>query len=152
MRSLIWKLRIATLWVFYAVAMILVFVLMFMEPGVIDQLRSGGMAEEGPFAGLVAFETMASIETLVWIVIPLAMAFLTFVLKDSVGRWANVVLGAFFGLTMIMDVFGPAPKIFAITVVMVLLVVAGLLIAVLAFMKPKTEIREHSRSDKALAA
>ncbi|MDQ4491639.1 hypothetical protein RBS60_15665 [Sinomonas sp. ASV486] len=146
MRSLMWKLRIATLWVFYAVGMVLLFILVLMEPGSVDQLRTGRIAE-------MAVDSPMTLMMPGFVLIPLALAFLTFVLTDTVARWVNVVAGAFFGAMMVWDVFEHwGAAVIAAPVVSELVALAGILVVVMALMKPKEELAEARHTDKALAA
>ncbi|WP_433874933.1 DUF6326 family protein [Sinomonas atrocyanea] len=141
MRSLMWKLRIATLWVFYAVGMILLFLLVLMEPGFIDGLRNGRILE-------MAVDSPATLEMAAFVLVPLVLAFLTFVLTDTVVRWVNVVAGAFFGAMMVWDVFEHwGAAVVAAPVVSELVALSGLLVVVMALMKPKDEFAEVERKD-----
>ena len=141
MRSLMWKLRIATLWVFYAVGMVLLFLLVLMEPGAVDQLRTGRIAE-------LAVDSPMTLMLPGFVLVPLAVAFLTFVLTDTVVRWVNVVAGAFFGAMMVWDVFEHwGAAVMAAPVVSELVALSGLLVVVMALMKPKDELEEVQRKD-----
>lgn len=143
MRSLMWKLRIATLWMFYAVGMVLLFLLVLMEPGSIDQLRTGQIAQ-------MAVDSPATLMMPAFVLVPLAVAFLTFVLSDTVARWVNVVAGAFFGAMMVWDVFEHwGAAVIAAPVVSELVALSGLLVVVMALMKPKDELAETEAEGKA---
>lgn len=86
MRRLEWKSRISLLWGAVAVLTTLHMILAMAEPGAIDDLRAGemnGMDTGGP----------ATIMWVLFVLVPLLMAFLTFVLPDGPSRWANGVLG-----------------------------------------------------------
>lgn len=74
------------LWIFVAVAMSAHSVLGLFQPGTIEQVVSGEMQMGAGMFILVA---------LFWL-IPLVMAFLTQVLRDSANRWVNLVLGIIF--------------------------------------------------------
>jgi hypothetical protein len=86
MERLTWKVRISVLWLFMAVAMSAHSILAFMDPAAMEELGEMQMS-----AGMFVF--MA----LFWL-IPLIMAFLSLILKDSANRWANIVLGIVFTL------------------------------------------------------
>lgn len=136
MRSLMWKLRIAMLWVFYAVGMVLLFLLVLMEPGSIDQLRTGRIAE-------MAVDSPMTLMMPAFVLVPLALAFLTFVLTDAVARWTNVAAGAFFGAMMVWDVFEHwGAAVIAAPLVSEMVALSGLLVVVMALMKPKEELAE----------
>ncbi len=83
---LAWRIRIAILWVFFAVGMSAVVLLILMAPGNLPQIMEGRFGDEEITAGTLIF--MA----LFWLV-PLIMAFLTMVLKDRVNRYANAGMG-----------------------------------------------------------
>ena len=86
MEILRWKIRIALLWLFMAVAMSAHSVLSFMDPGAMEKLAA---MEMGP--GMMLFMAIF------WWV-PLVMAVLSISLKDSANRWTNMVLGIVFTL------------------------------------------------------
>ncbi len=87
MEVLRWKTRIAVLWLFMAVVYSAHMALSIFEPGVIEQVTTGGIkVSEGEFIFSILFA---------WLM-PLAMAFLSLTLKDSVNRWANIILGITF--------------------------------------------------------
>ena len=81
-----WKIKIAGLWFFYTMAMLAVFTLMFFGPGIIDEIRAGAFVGE-PVTG--EFLLMNAI----FLLIPLVMAVLSLTLKDSINRWANIIVG-----------------------------------------------------------
>jgi hypothetical protein len=142
MRSLMWKLRIATLWVFYSVGMILLFLLVLMEPGMIDRIRNGQLMEA------VTVDGTATLEMSGFVLIPMALAVLTFVLSDTVGRWVNVVAGLFFGAMMVWDVFEHwGAAVMAAPVVSALVALSGLLVVVVALMKPKADAVKDAAED-----
>ena len=81
------KTKLAVLWIFLAVSMSAYFMLYLMMPGLI----------EGVIVGVID-ETQISEELLLvyaifWLV-PLTMAFLSLILKDSINRWVNLIMGA----------------------------------------------------------
>ena len=93
MESLAWKMRIAVLWVFIAVALSGHEILYVWEPGAIQKVMSGEMAM-GPDLSLL--ETLSN-----WLV-PMVMAFLSVTLADSANRWLNLVMGAIYSLLSIV--------------------------------------------------
>lgn len=145
MQSLMWKFRIATLWVFYAVGMVLLFILSLMEPGFIDELRAGRV-EGMPVDGFLTIMMSG------FVLIPLALAVLTFFLSDSVGRWVNAVGGAFFGAMMVWDVFEHLGGLVAAPFVAALVAFSGLLVLLLAVAGPALERAHARRAGRALAA
>jgi len=79
--------RISALWIFYAVASSVHYVMLFFEPGLLKKLLS----EEIPVGARLAIgEAFGS-----WL-IPLTMAFLSVTLGDLTNRNLNVVLGGLY--------------------------------------------------------
>lgn len=120
MRHLVWKSRISLLWVAVAVLTTLHMVLVVAEPGVIDDLRAGklmGMDTSGP----------VTIMWVLFVLVPLLMAFVTFVLPDEPSRWANGVLGVILAGLWATDVGGH--EIVGAPLLAASVIVAGLLIA-----------------------
>jgi uncharacterized membrane protein YecN with MAPEG domain len=84
-----WKIKIAVLWLVFECGAILTPLFELYEPGFI----------EGLIAGEAAGMQITSEVTLVLaiiLVIPPIMAFLSLILKDSINRWANIILGIVF--------------------------------------------------------
>ena len=84
-----WKIKISVLWLFKALATLTFTLLMLTEPGVLQGIMAGeilGM-KIGPEILLVG-----AIESLV----PLVMSFLALTLRDSINRWANIILGVIY--------------------------------------------------------
>jgi hypothetical protein len=78
------------LWLFYAVAFLVVMTLGSLEPGVLQQfLLTGeiGGIKIGPEVLLLFAILMLA---------PLVMAFLSLTLKDKANRWANIIVGIIF--------------------------------------------------------
>lgn len=82
-----------------------------------------------------------SIMMALFVLIPLTMAFLTLVLKATVNRWANGVLGLLVAILMIPDISGGLSegKFRGDALVMVASMVAGLLIVWHAWKWPETK-------------
>ena len=55
------------------------------------------------YEGFVITEELLLVFTLFWL-IPLIMAFLVQILKDSVNRWANIIFGIFWIILWITDI------------------------------------------------
>jgi len=98
MESLIWRLRISALWLFFAVNMVGGEVFELMEPGRIEGMMAGEMEGMQISTGLLMFLA------LFMMLIPLTMAFLSLILKYSANRWANFVLGIIYAALMLFDV------------------------------------------------
>jgi hypothetical protein len=121
--TLTFKVRIAVLWIFMAVAMSAHGVLSFMEPGAIEQMVSGQI--EGMAMGPAMMLFMA----IFWW-IPLVMAFLSVTLKDAVNRRVNMVLAIIFTILniyhLIEHIMKPSPAqllLIASTVVVTALII-----------------------------
>ena len=85
-----WKIKISMLWLFYAVAFLVVLTLGLAEPGALEQLMAG---EIGGMK--ITPELMLGLAIL--ILMPLIMAFLSLTCpKDSRNRWANIIVGLFY--------------------------------------------------------
>jgi len=85
-----WKIKISVLWLFYAVAFLVVMTLGSLEPDVLKNFLNtgeiGGM-KIGPEL-LLVFAIL--------LLVPLIMAFLSLTLKDSTNRWTNIIVGMVF--------------------------------------------------------
>ena len=89
-----WKIKISVLWLFSAVAFLAHQILALLEPGVIAQIIAGEM--EGMKIGTELILLFA-----ILFLVPLIMAFLSLTLKDSINRWANIIVGAVFAALFI---------------------------------------------------
>jgi len=84
MEKLAYRIKISVLWIFMAVAMSAHSIFAFMDPNAVEHMKE---MQIGP----MMFLFMA----LFWI-LPLIMAFLSIILKDTACRWANIILGLLF--------------------------------------------------------
>ena len=89
-----WKIKISVLWLFSAVAFLAHQILALMEPGVIAGIMDGEV--EGMKIGTELILLFA-----ILFLVPLIMAFLSLTLKDSINRWANIIVGAVFAALFI---------------------------------------------------
>jgi hypothetical protein len=80
-----WKIKISVLWLVGMLAALTRALIQFLEPGVIEQIMAGQF--EGQTIGTELMLLLAII-----FLIPLIMAFLSLVLRDSVNRWANIIV------------------------------------------------------------
>jgi hypothetical protein len=81
-----WKIKVSVLWLFSVMTGVAGGFFTLMEPGVIEQIKSGEV--EGMKIGpelLLGFSIV--------LLVPLVMAFLSLTLKDSANRWANIIVG-----------------------------------------------------------
>jgi hypothetical protein len=93
-----WKIKIAVLWLIYAAVGLGTGFYMLWEQGVIEQLIAGEIA------GTEITPEMMIINA-VMLLVPLVMAFLSVTLKDSINRWANIIVGIFsIGLLLVMSI------------------------------------------------
>ena len=94
-----WKIKIAVLWLVFECFSLLTAILELWEPGFIEGLIAGEIA------GIQLTPEMILVFAII-LVIPPVMAFLSLTLKDSINRWANIIVGAVFtviGLAMLGD-------------------------------------------------
>jgi hypothetical protein len=82
-----WRIKISVLWLFYIAAFLAVMILGIMEPGVLSQFL-----DTGEIGGMKIGQELLLFFA-VMILVPLVMAFLSLTLKDSISRWANVIVG-----------------------------------------------------------
>ena len=137
MRHLVWKARVSLLWGAVAVLTTLHMVLVIAEPGAIDDLRAGevnGMDTSGP----------ATIMWVLFVLIPLVMAFLTFVMSDGPNRWANGVLGVILAGVWALE-FTESSEIAGAPLLTASVIVAGLLIVWYAWKWPARRPVEAER-------
>ena len=92
MESLTFKIKISILWISFAISTSAAMILWFVEPGIIKQIMTTDemITEKLSEGNLIFF-------ALYWL-IPLSMAFLTQILKYSLNRWLNFVLGLVFAI------------------------------------------------------
>jgi len=82
-----WKIKVSVLWLFYTVAFLAVMTLGIMEPGVLSQFL-----DTGEIGGMKVGQELLLFFA-VMILVPLVMAFLSLILKNSTNRWTNVIVG-----------------------------------------------------------
>lgn len=86
-----WKIKISVLWLFASIAFLAHQILVLMEPGIIAQLMAGEVEGQKIGPGLILFFAILML-------VPMVMAFLSLTLKDSMNRWVNIIVGAFFAV------------------------------------------------------
>jgi len=91
-----WKIKIAVLWLIFAYAMLVFASLGLYEPGYIEQIIAGEVEGSAITPEMILLLAVV-------LIIPLVMAFLSLTLKDSINRWANVIVGAVFAVLALMD-------------------------------------------------
>ena len=80
------KVKLSTLWVFVMFNMLAADILSFMNPGFLKELMTG-------YAGEIQITQGFLLIAAIFLEIPIAMIFLSRVLKYRANRWANIVAG-----------------------------------------------------------
>jgi Sec-independent protein secretion pathway component TatC len=80
------KVKLSTLWIFVMFNMAFADIVGFMNPGALEDIMSGGVGIEITQGLLLVFSLILEI--------PIAMIFLSRILKYRVNRWANIVASA----------------------------------------------------------
>jgi len=125
------KIKLSVLWVFEAVGMSAIVLLSLMTEGAIDQVRAGTIE------GMKITDGLLLLLSIFWLV-PLTMAFLSLILKDSANRWANIIAGIAWAAFGIFDVGDTLMKgLLALSVLSAVKMVVGVLIVWLAWKWPK---------------
>jgi hypothetical protein len=120
---LTWKLRITVLWIFVAVCQTAVMALLLFQPGVIRGLMAGQLW------GVNTHSAGVQMNFALDCLIPMALAYLTLVLKDAANRRTNTVLGALYVAAGISALIGqPAGTSAAVDFVLIVVSLVGLLI------------------------
>ena len=133
---LTWKLRITVLWIFLAICQTAVMALLMFEPGVIRGLIAGELW------GANTHSAGVQIEFALDMFIPMALAYLTLVLKDTANRRTNTVLGALYVASGISALIGhPAWTSAGVNFVLIVVILVALLIVWHAWKWPRpTEV------------
>ena len=98
MEEIFWKIRISVLWLTMGVGMSGAMILQMFVPGFINGIIAGKMGEMEISTGLLLMMSIF------WIVF-LSMAFLTLILNDTVNRYINAILGVFFVIYLIVEIY-----------------------------------------------
>ncbi len=115
-----WKIKIAVLWLIYAVVGVGAGFFMLWEEGVIEQII------EGELMGTKITPEIILID-IIFLLIPLVMAFLSLTLKDSINRWANIIVGIF-SIGLMLTGFAESTAPYSILVNLSMIVVAALIV------------------------
>jgi hypothetical protein len=130
---LVWKLRVSTLWIFLGVGMLAGMFAVIMPADVL-----GKYVATGEFEGEKIDATLLALMVMLFCLLPLAMAFLTLVLRDPINRYANAIVGAVATVMWAWDLAEHASKGLEIgALVTVTLIIAGLLIVWHAWRWPR---------------
>lgn len=81
-----WKTKVSVLWLIYGVAVLAEAILGYLELIVIEQVIAGEVE------GMQITPEVLLVFAIIFL-IPLVLAFLSLTLKDSMNRWANIILG-----------------------------------------------------------
>jgi hypothetical protein len=96
LKSELYKFRFSVLWLFGEVTLLTFLVLEFMEQGVMEGIIAGNMRGLPLGPGTLLFYAVS-------LLIPLVMSFLSLTLKDSMNRWANIIVGIVYTGLYLMD-------------------------------------------------
>ena len=97
-----WKIKLSVLWLFWIVSFLIQMMFLLFEPGGIAQVM------EGELFGMQLTPKLMLAVTIMMLA-PLAMAFLSLTLKDSINRWTNIALGTIYtGICLIDWIGSPA--------------------------------------------
>jgi hypothetical protein len=123
-----WKIKVSVLWLFIDVAYLADLTLAIMEYLSTGEL--GSMKIEPEFLLLLA----------ITLLVPLLMAFMSLTLKDSVNRWANIIVGIVYVGLWIIAFVGPLaehPVAYSILIMLSKLVASALIVWYAWKFKPK---------------
>ena len=137
MEALKYKIKISLLWILFAVSTSAAMIIWLIEPGIIEQIMTTGemVTEKLTEENIVFFA--------LWWLIPLSMAFLTQILKYSLNRWVNLIIGIVFALFTIYNFISHLIKgwfTVANLLILIFLFVVTALIAWYAWKLPKEEV------------
>ena len=99
------KILLIILWVFFSVNFMYADTLSKLEPGVLEGVMSGYVAD-----GTVKITAGFLLGTAIMFEIPFLMIVLSWVLKYRANRWANIIAGTLFVVAQIGSLFAGAPS------------------------------------------
>ena len=135
MELLAWKLRVSTLWIFLGVGMLAAMFAVVMPSDVLSTYLA-----TGEFEGEKIDAAMLALMVGLFCLLPLAMAFVTLVLRDPVNRYVQAIMGTVAAVMWTWDVaehVSKEPTISGGPVMTLTLIIAGLLIVWHAWKWPK---------------
>jgi len=92
-----WKIKISVLWLSYVMALSAYMTVGILMPGVLADI-----VNEGVMSGMeITPEVLLLMAVL--LLVPLVMAFVALVLKDSMNRWLNIIVGAVFFVLELLE-------------------------------------------------
>jgi len=80
------KIKLAVLWIFNAVAMSAYFIVGLMVPGAMEGVIAGELI------GMGTIDEALLLMIALLMIIPLTVAFLSLILKQSINRWVNIIV------------------------------------------------------------
>jgi len=116
-----WKIKIAVLWLIYAAVGLGAGLFMLWEQGVIEQIIAGELAGTKITPEIMLVNAIS-------LLIPLVMAFLSLTLKDSINRWANIIVGIFSIGFLLISLALESPAAYAILLYLSMIVAAVLIV------------------------
>jgi uncharacterized membrane protein len=99
------KILLVVLWVFYSLNFMYADQLSNLEPGVLQRIMSGYVAD-----GTVKITPGFLLGTAVMFEIPFLMIVLSWILKHTANRWANIIAGTLFVVVQVASLFLGAPS------------------------------------------
>jgi len=129
------RVRISILWLFSWGAFLGLMLLSLLKPGVLNAIISGEAEVQG-LGMKIGPETLFMYAVLV--LLPLVMAFLTVTLKDSITRWANIIMGTIGVILSAIAIYGEFTNPYAATaLIWISKIVVDVLIVWYAYKWPK---------------
>jgi hypothetical protein len=95
-----WRIKVSVLWLFYAVALTAYMTLAGLQPGVLKDFL-----EKGTLEGVQVTPELMLLFAIM-ILAPLTMAVVALTLRDSVSRWANIIVGIVFVIIQVVALGG----------------------------------------------
>lgn len=124
------KIKLSALWATLMLCFIYADILSLYKPGAVENIIAGNM---GPFPATQMALLLASI----MMIIPAIMVFLSLVLKSTVNRWSNIVLGVVYVVICIGNLIG---ETWAYYLIFGIIEIAfSLLVVIYAWKWPKQE-------------
>lgn len=91
LNALSFRTRVALLWVAVAVALTFSMLLSVFVPGAVEEMLAGEMEGE-------ALTNAVGFRLAIFVIVPLAMAAVTLLIRDRVNRYVNLIIGLAYGL------------------------------------------------------
>ena len=102
------KIKLAVLWLFVALCMSSLVIIIYMMPGTLEEIMAG------EFLGMPLDEGTLLIMALTYFWIPAVMAVLSIMLKDRVNRWGNMIAGVVYAVFVLIELIMNLTTIVAI--------------------------------------